>query len=367
MLLAIGNMESHPEGGGGYSYGHGSAKVSLVLLSEGLGWTTSAVIRELRRLQLNGEIEYTLSDRSFHVTILRIVGAPEVNEIAMGLHRQMAMAEASEVNKVECVYRALAAEVESTRQCSGARGHPQSEGPQLSVSALAKGPRREGHDGDNSGPANKSSKPMRLDTLHETISQYFDESGPVLHSGWGQGREKLQEVDKHEQDQHEAIPPAGGASAFFPTEAPQPAGTLTPGGDPTPLPHTPLDKRCSEVLVRDAGVLLSNPSFRGCLNAEDGDGGGDSRGGMYKGVGGGYGGGFGGAYGATTIASHAWLLKDATMLARAMTRVFHGIGSVCFPASKWRSSPFWGKHRHHSFEEVKSKLQMAFGEGSKHV
>lgn len=32
-----------------YSYGHGSAKISLVRLSEALGWAPTAVVRELRR------------------------------------------------------------------------------------------------------------------------------------------------------------------------------------------------------------------------------------------------------------------------------------------------------------------------------
>ncbi|CAN0421718.1 unnamed protein product [Ectocarpus sp. 12 AP-2014] len=53
--------------------------------------------------------------------------------------------------------------------------------------------------------------------------------------------------------------------------------------------------------------------------------------------------------------------QDVPMLARAVARVFHGIGSVSFPATKWRDSAFWARYRHHSFREVKSKLEIAFG------
>lgn len=80
------------------------------------------------------------------------------------------------------------------------------------------------------------------------------------------------------------------------------------------LPHQTLDKRACEVLVRDASVLVTDPSFQGRLNAgfDDGYGGG--------GCGGGLGffdvaarataaaGGRGGA-GATGVAPHSWLLK----------------------------------------------------------
>ncbi|CAN0139911.1 unnamed protein product [Laminaria digitata] len=40
------------------------------------------------------------------------------------------------------------------------------------------------------------------------------------------------------------------------------------------------------------------------------------------------------------------------MLARAVARVFHGIGSVSFPAVKWRGSAFWARYRNHAFQEV---------------
>ena len=35
-----------------YSYGHGSARISLVRLSEALGWAPTAVVRELRRCMM---------------------------------------------------------------------------------------------------------------------------------------------------------------------------------------------------------------------------------------------------------------------------------------------------------------------------
>lgn len=87
-----------------------------------------------------------------------------------------------------------------------------------------------------------------------------------------------------------------------------------------PLPHQALADRACELLVRDASVLVSDPSFRGRLDAgfDDGyggDGGGlgffDTSTGRTSGLRGGAGarGGGGGRDGVSGMAAHAWLLK----------------------------------------------------------
>lgn len=57
-----------------YSYGHGSVKMSLVQLSEALGWATTAVVKELRRC---GEIDddscgFSFRFVTFHVVLCRV-------------------------------------------------------------------------------------------------------------------------------------------------------------------------------------------------------------------------------------------------------------------------------------------------------
>lgn len=52
------------------------------------------------RLQFMGEVEYSLSQRSFHVTLLRGVSAAQLEEVCQCLHRTLSRAEASEAEKV---------------------------------------------------------------------------------------------------------------------------------------------------------------------------------------------------------------------------------------------------------------------------
>lgn len=94
-----------------------------------------------------------------------------------------------------------------------------------------------------------------------------------------------------------------------PSQPPQPSRNLR-------LPHQPLEDRVCELLIRDASVLISDPSFRGRLDAgfDDGYGGGRDRAGgglgffdMSTGRTGVVGGGAGA--GPRGMASHSWLLK----------------------------------------------------------
>lgn len=52
------------------------------------------------RLQFMGEVEYSLSQRSFHVTLLRGLSATELEEVCQRLHRTLSRAEALEAEKV---------------------------------------------------------------------------------------------------------------------------------------------------------------------------------------------------------------------------------------------------------------------------
>lgn len=52
------------------------------------------------RLQFMGEVEYSLSRRSFHVTLLRGLSPAELDKACVDLHRTLAMAESLEAEKV---------------------------------------------------------------------------------------------------------------------------------------------------------------------------------------------------------------------------------------------------------------------------
>lgn len=47
-----------------------------------------------------GEVEYSLSQRSFHVTLLKGLSATELEEVCQRLHRTLSRAEALEAEKV---------------------------------------------------------------------------------------------------------------------------------------------------------------------------------------------------------------------------------------------------------------------------
>lgn len=53
------------------------------------------------RLQLAGEIDYSLSQRSYHITLLRGLTAKGLAKVCVDLYRTLARAEASEAEKVE--------------------------------------------------------------------------------------------------------------------------------------------------------------------------------------------------------------------------------------------------------------------------
>lgn len=53
-----------------------------------------------RRLQLMGEVEYSLTQRSFHVTLLRGLSRVDLDKACVELHRTLSRAEALEAEKV---------------------------------------------------------------------------------------------------------------------------------------------------------------------------------------------------------------------------------------------------------------------------
>ena len=46
------------------------------------------------------------------------------------------------------------------------------------------------------------------------------------------------------------------------------------------------------------------------------------------------------------------MYPDIQFTGRAIARVFHGIGSPCYPADVWGSCPFWRKHLDYDFHHV---------------
>lgn len=59
------------------------------------------LLNRLRRLQLAGEVEYSLTQRSFHVTLLKGLSPTELEDTCVKLHARLARAESSEAAKVK--------------------------------------------------------------------------------------------------------------------------------------------------------------------------------------------------------------------------------------------------------------------------
>lgn len=225
--------------------------------------------------------------------------------------------------QVEAVYRALVAEV-----AGGSEGNGDATAASLKLSSAASG----------------SVKPAGL--LQMTISRYFDQGGgaespaeqdaaPVSMNDAGVADERAtrRESDpkvlgilaspREERLGVDDVPagvsalggPGGDASSKSTSSGVTssrggPSGRLLP-----PLPHKTFDQRACELLVRDASVLVSNPSFQGRLDA-------GSNGVELTGAEGGGPGSWeasgvaalgdlraAGRFGITSMAPHAWLLK----------------------------------------------------------
>lgn len=185
------------------------------------------------------------------------------------------------------------------------------------------------------GPAPTKARSL----LHATISRYFDEGSNTHRNKSHGGGSDPPGTDGDSTGLASAggdgVSRSGGATgdvdlSSMAIEGEQEATTNTvsaveKGGDEgtaskrdDALPHQPLDKRACEVLVRDASVLVTHPSFQGRLDAgfDDGFGSGVSGGGGGGGLGffdvatgttasaGG-----GGGAGVRGMAPHSWLLK----------------------------------------------------------
>ncbi|CAM9353993.1 unnamed protein product [Chrysoparadoxa australica] len=304
MLLSVGKNEE--AAGPGYGFRQGSCLCSLVSMAEVWGRPLSDVVKALHSLQLRGEIEYKLDRRSFHVTVLRDIGTAELEELQGRVCKLMAASEEQEVKKVEAVFRAMASVAEESsavvarheKDCFGKRSRDSeaAEGKACkrrkdsrNGKGTAKGEEEE-EDGDED-----TSEQQTMNPLESLINAYFKEAT----------------TDKFETAMH-----------------------AIEDGKAT-LPHDQLTEKASKMLLRDASVLLSDPSFRGL--------------------------GSSGLHGeGLQAAAHSWLLKDGAMLARAVTRIFHGIGSACFPAAKWRESPFWKRYREYDFSQVMKALSQSW-------
>lgn len=137
--------------------------------------------------------------------------------------------------------------------------------------------------GDESISSRSTSTPAGA--LQATISRYFDE-GPRRSSGAVDNSHGSHGSSDGEVASVSVTSSTSGVTSSLSTSLPR-------------LPHEPLDERACDALVRDASVLVSDPSFRGRVSFEDD--------GLDWKAGGGGGVGVGG--GASGMAPHAWLLK----------------------------------------------------------
>lgn len=101
-----------------------------------------------------------------------------------------------------------------------------------------------------------------------------------------------------------------------------------------PLPFKKMSTSDTSAVQRAAGILALDPNFHGRAERDAY---------TYASVN-------------TSAAPHAELLMDRHMMATAAARILHGVGSIAFPAAKWKSSSFWGRFRDYSFDDVLSTL-----------
>lgn len=132
--------------------------------------------------------------------------------------------------------------------------------------------------------------------LQATISRYFDE-GPRRSSAAVDNSQRSH-GSSSSSDRGDKPDAVASTSVTSSTVGVTPSSSSTTTPLPR-LPHEPLDERACDTLVRDASVLVSDPSFRGRISFED-DG---------LGWRAGEGGGVGVGGGASGMAPHAWLLK----------------------------------------------------------
>eukprot|EP00953_Heterococcus_sp_UTEX-ZZ885_P037715 19360-Heterococcus_DN1.PRE.1 len=96
-----------------------------------------------------GELEYTLSGRSHHISVLREM---QIEPLVQALYNRMAQAEAAEVAKVKAVYRALAQAAASGAQLDLNLEHSDDTAQQLKAGSKRR------KSSSSSGSSSKSSK-----------------------------------------------------------------------------------------------------------------------------------------------------------------------------------------------------------------
>ena len=183
--------------------------------------------------------------------------------------------------------------------------------------------------GDNSSTASSGvTAPAKARSLlHATISRYFDEGGNN-HSGkdgggrgppgadgcgssGGSAASMAVEGEKAAAATRGPTRVAAGAGAAMEEDGEEDEEGKAKKERAEALPHQPLDKRACEVLVRDASVLVTDPSFQGRLDTgfDDGFGGGGGLGFFDVATGTTSAAGGGGGTGVRGMAPHSWLLK----------------------------------------------------------
>ncbi len=204
----------------GHGYSHGCIQLDVIAVTQALGGEFSPcdVLKELRRLRDEGEIEYSLSERSYHVTLdcrhrqkESWFDEQKLNVLAEALLSQMRDAEASEVRRVEEMYSVLSNSVTKTDD--------------LSNGTMMQG---------RSGAKEKRKEPSYL---HERITQYF----------------KLQQCRQDQQQQQQQ------------GKGKDDEENTVNNSIAIEFPHEEMVKYQS-MLQHDAAILMSDPTFRGVGN-----------------------------------------------------------------------------------------------------
>ncbi len=212
------NNNGPPDASGRSGYSHGCLQVGLIDVTRVLGGEFSPynVLKELRRLRDEGEIEYSLSERSYHVTLDCYHGKKtwfdnqKLNVLAEALLGQMRDSEASEVRRVEEMYSVLSSSVTTTDD--------------LSNNTTTLCDRR-----------SVLAKKKEASFLQDRITQYF----------------KVEQCRQHElQQQNQG-------------EAEDEEKTID-NSIVVELPHDEMVKHQS-MLQHDAAILMSDPTFRGVV------------------------------------------------------------------------------------------------------
>ncbi len=204
-------------------YSLGCFKVGLIDVTRALGGKFSPynVLKELRRLRDEGDIDYSLSERSYHVTVDCCDGKKnwfdnqKLNVLAEALLSQMRDSEVSEVRRIEEMYSLLSNSV--TSSTDELRTNNTTLCNQRSVLA----------------------KKKEASFLQDRITQYF-------------------EIEQSQQDEQQWEKQGIGE---------EDDKTVDNSSTVVELPHDEMVKHQS-MLQHDAAILMSDPTFRGVAGSD---------------------------------------------------------------------------------------------------